>query len=305
MKPSDQKLADQFDERLGTFAEDMPGFALQETKSTFIRQLVDSTHRTKYIDLMKQRGISPLRADPRNLIFDPVLAAIYLYAQGDLEEACWLVFLSVHFGKHRTTGWTLTRRIYGRLDSGQISSWERTSQDFDEFAKWLESRKEQVKKGPPPAGFGNHRKYESLSESNGRGTPASVRTYIEWVQKFGSHQEMFLAAAKSNEGNPAKAFDFLYNDMAVASFGRLAKFDYLSMIGKIGIASIKAGSTYVQGATGPLKGAEIVFGKGPGPAGLDKKLASLAFHLDVTMQDMEDAVCNWQKNPKKYERFKG
>ena len=44
------------------------------------------------------------------------------------------------------------------------------------------------------------------------------------------------------------------------SFGRMAKFDYLTMIGKLELAHIEPGSTYLEGATGPLAGARLLFG---------------------------------------------
>ena len=40
-------------------------------------------------------------------------------------------------------------------------------------------------------------------------------------------------------------------------------------------------------------------------AALDQSLVDLANHLDVNMQDMEDAVCNWQKSPNVYKPFRG
>jgi len=57
-------------------------------------------------------------------------------------------------------------------------------------------------------------------------------------------------------GDPRKAFYDLYRMMeVVASIGITARFDYLTMVGKLGLASIEPGSTYMQGATGPLQGA--------------------------------------------------
>ena len=50
-------------------------------------------------------------------------------------------------------------------------------------------------------------------------------------------------ACEQAKGDPRKAFDILYHSMgAVASFGRTARFDYLTMIGKLGLAPIEPGS---------------------------------------------------------------
>jgi hypothetical protein len=309
MKTSDRAIYNALTARLAEFDEPLSGIASPEARDCFVRQLVDSTHRTKYVELMRARKLSPLRCDPSSPLFDPVLGAIIKLKAGEPEEAAWLVFLSTHFGKSGRTGWELCRRVYGRMGGDPTNTWERTNGNFKEFSQWLERNEERIKNGPPPVSFGNHRKFESLRNLEGRGTHETIRTYIEWVGDYGSHAEMFDQEAAAAKGDRKAAFDRLYKSMNVASFGRLAKFDYLSMVGKVGIAPIVAGSTYVNGATGPLKGAGMLFfGKNKPTMSiseLDKRLGRLADALGVTMQDMEDAVCNWQKSPESYKGFRG
>lgn len=95
----------------------------------------------------------------------------------------------------------------------------------------------------------------------------------------------------------------------VISFGRTAKFDYLTMIGKLGFAPIEPGSTYMQGSTGPFKGAVLLFSghttAALSRADLDAWLIQLEAHLHVGMQVMEDALCNWQKSPGVFRPFRG
>ena len=86
---------------------------------------------------------------------------------------------------------------------------------------------------------------------------------------------------------------------AVASFGRTAKFDYLCMVSKLGLAPIEPGSAYIKNSTGPIDGARILFGNSKtaalSPSELDKWLVDLESHLDVGkvgMQVLEDALCN-------------
>jgi hypothetical protein len=44
-------------------------------------------------------------------------------------------------------------------------------------------------------------------------------------------------ALHQNSSDPRKAFDFLFHSMdSVVAFGRTAKFDYLTMLGKLGLA---------------------------------------------------------------------
>ena len=97
--------------------------------------------------------------------------------------------------------------------------------------------------------------------------------------------------------------------MSVISFGRLAKFDYLALIGRYRIAPINAGSAYLDGATGPAKGARLLIdGRRDGTttnASLQLLLDSLDADLGVGMQVMEDALCNWQKKPLQFEHFRG
>jgi hypothetical protein len=97
---------------------------------------------------------------------------------------------------------------------------------------------------------------------------------------------------------------------AVASFGRTAKFDYLTMLGKLGLAPIVPGRAYLDGATGPLRGAKLLFLGSPNAGGLstnelDTRVGQLGAALQVGMQEMEDSLCNWQKSPGRFEAYRG
>jgi hypothetical protein len=82
------------------------------------------------------------------------------------------------------------------------------------------------------------------------------------------------------------------------------------MLAKLQLAPIKADSGYVVGATGPLRGARLLFGGSVAATRLranelDIWLVELAKALDLGMQEMEDALCNWQKAPNRFVRFRG
>jgi hypothetical protein len=77
------------------------------------------------------------------------------------------------------------------------------------------------------------------------------------------------------------------------------------MIGKLGLANIEPPSTYVQGSTGPVKGARLLFGVRSSAKQLDSWLIELDAQLHVGMQVLEDALCNWQKSPTKFKPFRG
>jgi hypothetical protein len=106
--------------------------------------------------------------------------------------------------------------------------------------------------------------------------------------------------------DPGQAFAKLYESMrTVRRFGRTARFDYLTMIGKLGLAEIAPASPYLVGATGPLKGARLLFGIAGAAGRFDALTVELGNHLGVGMQVMEDSLCNWQKSPDTIKAFRG
>ena len=132
-----------------------------------------------------------------------------------------------------------------------------------------------------------------------------MQSYVDWVAPPRTHDQMIQGVHKQVGQNARDVFDFLYRSMnAVKRFGRLAKFDYLTMLGKLGIAPIEPGSAYMIGATGPLKGARLLFGGKSSANELDSLLNELDAHIQVGMQVLEDALCNWQKSPSKFVSFR-
>lgn len=268
--------------------------------------MLESIHRIEYVARVRQRDISPSRKNPHSEMFDPLKAAILYQNAGDIDEAFWMVFLFVHFGKHAKTGWRLARDIYGAL-GGQIWTWSRVSANPTAFRQWLASNLGTLLGGDGIARhFGNHRKYLSLKDS---GTGAAVGTYVAWVGPSGHHYTRVQQTLEECNRNRFETFDKLYRSMAaVRSFGRTARFDYLTMVGKLGLAPIEPGSTYMQGATGPFAGARLLFGDTLGQmtrTQCDAQLRQLGERTGLGMQVLEDSLCNWQKNPNKFVRFRG
>jgi hypothetical protein len=299
------------EQRLSEFSKTnraLPGIRAQARRSALVAQLFDSSRRTEYVTAMLKRPLSSLRREPNSPQFDPILGAILCQRAGEFEEACWLVFLATQFGKSGSSGWELCRAVYGRNGQGPMVTWTRTTQNVEELCAWINANADILVAGPPRRAFGNHRKYESLHDLGSRGTPATIRSYVGWIMKAGSHGATLRGALGLSGNDACKAFDSLYKSIGVASFGRLAKFDYLSMLGKLGLAAIRAGSTYMSGATGPLQGARLLFGIKDGfvdSRTLDKWLVELGTFIGVGMQDLEDALCNWQKSPDVYRSFRG
>jgi len=314
MRPKDRRLAQELEGGLGQFDQNtrpMPGIRAPEYRQALIEQLLESIHRVKYISVIRARQLSDGRADSTSDLFDPLKAAILHHRNGEIDEAFWLVFLSVHFGKNRRSGWRLARDVYGRLGHELHWDWARTSQHPDRFREWLAEHQVALQGGDGVVRhFGNHRKYQSLDAMSGSGTGAAVASYVRWVGPPKTHQILFEAALDQVGRDPRKAFHDLYRSMdAVASFGRTARFDYLTMVGKLGLAPIEPGSTYMQGATGPVSGARLLFGGNPNAAlrrsDLDSSLVQLEAVLGVGMQVLEDGLCNWQKSPTRFQPFRG
>lgn len=291
----------QYEKTRGTLA----GISSDTARSAFVEQLVDSVRRIEYVVSLTMRDISPARADAHSHLFDPLKAAVYLNEMGEFENACWLAFLAIHCGHHRLDGWRLVRAIYGGDGGGHDWDWIRVSGDVAAFRDWLESKRRVWQSSGAAGRFGGHRRYESLSGVSTNGTGAVVESYVSWVAATGTHRTLVDQALASSGGSQTGAFDLLYRKMAaVRRLGRLGRFDFLCMLSKLGLAKIAPGSPYLAGSSGPLKGARLMAGS-KSVADLDVQMADLGAVLGVNGQVIEDALCNWQKNPSKYLAFRG
>ena len=267
--------------------------------------LIESIRRIEFVSRIRRRDITPARADPNAELFDPIRAAILHHRSGNLDEAFWLVFLFVHFGKNPKGGWRYARAVYGSLGASVFWDWPHVSRNPEAFQGWMALNHNRMRRDSVPGGFGNHRKYESLPQ-----TGAVVASYVAWVAPPQTHMGLVRSVLRVAKGDPGKAFDELYRSMAVVErFGRTARFEYLAMIGKLGLAPIAPNSTYLSGSTGPVKGAKMLFDRVDTPRltpkQLEVHLANLQQELGVGFQVLEDALCNWQKSPDVFKAFRG
>ncbi len=308
MRPKDIPFSQELEQRLNLFAEaihPLPGINNQNDRVAFLEQLAESIHRVQYVSKLREIEISEKRINPSSDLFDPIKGAEFHRRNGNIEEAFWLIFLSVHFGKPLKHGWIRVSDVYGSLGKGPNWTWDLISNETAAFRSWLAENQHAIR-----GTFGNHRKYQSLDAIKNSGTGNAIATYVKWVMNFGTHQELFDNALRKTDDR-RKAFDLLYHSMErVISFGRMAKFDYLSMIGKLGLADIEPGSTYMEGATGPYAGGNLLLlGKRRSNSynrrRLDELLIKLDEFLQVGMQAIEDSLCNWHKSPGKFIAFRG
>lgn len=309
VRPADRKRATKLDAVLLDFdakVRPLKGIRDPAARSVLVAQMIESLRRIEFVHFVRDNEIDPRRGDPASSLFDPIRAAAAKMREGDLDEAFWLIFLSTHFGKHVKHGWGLTRAVYAGAN-GKAWTWRRTSTNLTAFRAWLSQNEAYLR---AHYAFSNHRKYQSLSASSSVGTGAVVASYISWIAPPRTHQQFIREMHVDVGQNPREVFDALYKGMnAVVGFGRLGKFDFLTMLGKLGLAPIEPGSAYLVGATGPLQGAKLLFTNSPSSALKRKELDHLLLELDdrlnVGMQVLEDSLCNWQKSPKKFISFKG
>lgn len=306
-----QKLFEQIDASLSDYIaneRELKGINAPENRMVFIDQVVDSIRRVEFAKMLGSRPISKSRTDPNSDLFDPLRAAVWYRIDGNIEEASWLVFLATHFGKNLESNWRLAQDVYGALGK-DLWTWDRVFTDPEGISRWLKANFHSMRADGVARKFGNHRKYESIDPSKSIATGLVVESYVAWVAQYGSHQAMYDAAFTAVGGDKRAAFQWLYKEMKVLRFGRMAKFDYLTMLAKLGIVPIEADSPYIVDSTGPLQGAKLLFSghidSDMTPSEVDSEVVNLADHLGVGMQEIEDAICNWQKSPSRYKHFRG
>jgi hypothetical protein len=281
------------------------GIDTQETRTVFLLQLIDSIRRIEFLQFTSMRAKSAKLYEPYSGSFDPFGGAAVLNKIGDIDNAYWLIFLATHFSKHKEDGWNLTEDFYGKFGEDGIWDWATVSLDPNAVHEWLEEIYPHKTSEGRSRRFGNHRKFETLKPTN-KGTGYVVKTYVEWILKYGSHQNLIRTVQQNVGQNPQDAYAFLYKELdEVAKMGRLGKFDFLCNLSNLQIAPIFPDKAYIVGSTGPFEGAKLLFGDLMNSHELDRACANLASHLKVSPQVIEDALCNWQKSREAYHYFRG
>lgn len=285
----------------------LPGLAPNGRRDTLIAQMISSLRRIDYIRNIHLRPISADRFNPQSRLFDPIKAAAYIGRRVNADEAVWMTFIGTHFGKHRTDEWRLAANVMSSF--GQGPSW--TAAQFGANKPSFQAmlvRNEALLQDPRRSGrYSNHRQYQSKQPDH---IFRTFDTFHAWLFSIGDFQSLLQHVHRNCGQEPTAGFDFMYRMLnAVSGFGRLGKFDFLTMLSKLGLAPIEAGSVYLVGATGPLAGARLLFHGDLAypitPSRLEPKVDALDEFLLVGKQVIEDSLCNWQKNPDSYEYFRG
>lgn len=188
------------------------------------------------------------------------------------------------------------RFFYGKFGKGNLH-WKSVCRRPGAVRLWMHANRRKLKR----LKFGNHRKYETNNPDSAIGTPAVIRSFVEWVRQTAqdSPYEALCVVAKGK--TPEIAFDNAYKGISVARLGRTGRFDFLCLLGNLGLLQISPPHCYLAGGTGPKMGAiQMVTGKRSGQltAEVDQTIRRFRKDLGVRVEAMEDALCNWQKHPK-------
>ena len=285
----------------------LPGISIAAWRSTLIAQMVSSLRRIEFIRIIGERNLSSARIDPHSSNFDPIRAAILKGKKGEIDEAVWLVFIATHFGKHEADGWKLAANVMGSFGAGPIWTAEAYGQSPDGFLHMLKSHEAQLQDMTQAGRYSNHRQYQSRK-------PASIarifQSFYEWHHQCGTFRDLLQSIHAKCGQESTSAFDGFYASMKVVhGFGRLGSFDFLTMLGKTQLAPIEPGSVYFVGATGPLRGAKLLFHGDRDYSVKDNVMEAKVDELDDFLktgkQVLEDSLCNWQKRPDQFTLFRG
>lgn len=277
----------------------LPGVEHPRARDSLALQIIASCRREEYYRLVQVRPISPRRTDPHDTMFNPERAVAAHLSAKNVDEASWLVFLMTHFARPPDSGWLRLRDVYGKLGTGNWD-WQSVSPNPSKFIAWLRRNHSRI-----GGKFGSHRKYETLNPESRNFTGFVVGEYVKMIGQQGHNAFIQNVLAE----NPNDRFDAMYDSMNVHRFGRLGKFDYLMLLSRYNIIAMQPTSAYLKGATGPIRGARLLFtgyeDSGVSPNDLQQFLDELDNDLCVGMAVLEDALCNWQKNPLDFIHFKG
>jgi hypothetical protein len=280
----------------------LAGLPNSATVGTLALQFVASLRREDYYKAVQKKPVAAARADPNSPLFDAERAVAFHMQQGNVDEAGWLIFLMTHFARPADTKWQRLQDVYGRLGAG-VWDWVTVTANPAAFHSWIDANWQQIR-----GKFGNHRKYNSLQPTAASPMRRTVCDYLAWIGPAG-HAAFFANAVRAAGNDPHTIYDHLYNSMKVLTFARLGKFDYLSLVGRYGLAPISAGSAYLKGATGPQSGARLLVDGSRSSAtplaAIQGTLDALDARLSVGMAVMEDALCNWQKSPTSFVHYLG
>ena len=208
---------------------------------------------------------------------------------GEADEALWRGFLAAHFGRTsaddtRPAQVASAGQLLCGWGSTPVWTWQRITADFAAGATWLQDHAGEL----ATLQFGRHRHYESSRPAALARLLANFVTWVEWAG--GTPVQAFATPGRDS---PAARFDVLYQRLSgLARFGRTGRYDLLCLLGDAGLLPISPGSCYLAGSTGPVRGAQHLWGR-LAPEVLNQQADQLARDLGLPIQVVEDALDHW------------
>lgn len=212
--------------------------------------------------------------------FEP-FAEIKRWATTDWHEAVWLAALAT------AVGWDRPESI-GQLFNAlyQEPPWTSArvaNDDAESMARWIADNAEELHEF---ARFGDHRAYQSHRAGSPTSTGRVVRSLSWWLK------------ASGNELHPDSAdFDRLYRAMdPVVGFGRTARYDFLRLLGLLGLAPLEPSQCFFAGSSGPQRGARRFFRMADATClELEARSRHVEAMLGLTPMIFEDVLCQASK----------
>jgi hypothetical protein len=196
--------------------------------------------------------------DPGNSNFDPLATAVWWFYRQEIEEACWLLFLCSYIGKHPKQNWNLLRTIYGGLYGGNVWTWKEVSAKSEAFQGWLLHHQTELGES---GSMGDAHKCVVFDYQKAMVAAKDIGNYISWVRHEGNHEQLLGNALVIGKKEPAAVFHYLYLSMNErVRIRKSIKFNYLCLIGAIGLASVEPGQPYLSDLLFSKKGARWLFG---------------------------------------------
>jgi hypothetical protein len=272
----------------------LPGLAAPAERERFLAALrLAAVNRDEELAIAADPGKEDQLELPFSSSWDPRRAIVQWDRAGDTEEATWLAFLTTYFGGQDSGDrWRSVRTVYSGFGERRLS-WRLVYQDPGEALAEFTLRPKEYKE----LAFGNHRKNEPQKADHRYGLEAVVRSYLDLVKRVGNGSQAQMFTRYSGDAG-LKFHKVMLDVVGVLRFGRLGAFDFLMLLGTLGVYPLEPAHVYLEGSSGPLEGAKRLFATPRAKAPeLDRRCTSLAAQLGVALGVMEDALCRWQKTP--------
>lgn len=258
-------------------------------------QTIDSIRR---INIYQAYAMKARRAEELNLPFFHTSNPFTLSQRSSIgiDSKVWYIYLATYFGKSNKSKWKLFNKTAFKADKSLI---EFKEIKLNRLHYYTYLRNIDLFNN---ANFSNHRKYTKKSLEGRKGLIYSIDYFLDNIDKY-SHSNLV-------------EFDVVFSyAMKIPNFGRMAAFDFTSSLCKCNLNINDPISMYHENSTGPLKAladililakckdvsksAQIDFG--------NDLLAWFLEHskIQIVAQVLEDTICNWQKSPRKYQRYFG